>query len=135
MVAVTTYTVTAERGSRRWLLQCEELPGALSEVARLDQADAVMREAIAFVARVPETEIDIELRPTLPGDVGEELTRAHQLRDRANALEQEATQHRLEVARALREQGLTVRDIGTLLGVTYQRAHQLIHATATTTAA
>ena len=57
---VTTYTVTAERSGRWWALQCVEVPGAISQVTRLDQAD-VIKEAIAWVADVHEDSIEINL--------------------------------------------------------------------------
>lgn len=65
-MAVTRYTVTAERGTGRWVLQCVEHPGALSEVTRLDQAAEAMREAIAFVAEVEAGDVEIELQPRVP---------------------------------------------------------------------
>lgn len=64
---MSAYTVTAERGSRWWVLQCLEHPGAISEVARLGQAHDAMREAIAFVAGVPEDSVDIVLDVKLVG--------------------------------------------------------------------
>lgn len=125
---VTTYTVTAERGTHRWILQCEQYPAALSEVARLDQAADHMREAIAFVAGVPEDEITIELIPQLPHAIAEDAQRAHELREQAEEIAQQASQRWRAAAKALREQGLTVRDIGFVLGVSYQRAQQLVRA-------
>lgn len=49
------YTVHVEPGKRAgvWVLQCLEVPGALSETTDLREAPALMREAIAFVAQVP----------------------------------------------------------------------------------
>jgi len=60
MVAMTHYTVTAERGTRMWVLQCVEVPGALSEVSRLDQAD-VIKESIAYVTGTPEAAVEYDL--------------------------------------------------------------------------
>ena len=38
----------------------------------------------------------------------------------------EAVRSYRSAAQELRDEGLTVREIGTLLGVSYQRAHQLL---------
>jgi len=43
-------------------VQCDQHPGALSQVKRLDQAAEEHREAIAFVAEVPVDEVDVEVR-------------------------------------------------------------------------
>jgi predicted RNase H-like HicB family nuclease len=58
---MTRYTVTAERSGQWWALQCVEVPGAVSQVRRLDQAEDMMREAIAWVAGVPEDSIEIDV--------------------------------------------------------------------------
>jgi len=60
-----TYTVEATRGTTCWVLQCSEYPGALSEVEYLKHATEEVREAIAFVAGVPEGSFDVRLAVTL----------------------------------------------------------------------
>ncbi len=125
-MAVTRYTVTAERGRRWWVLQCVEHPGAISEVARLDQARDAMREVIAFVAQVDPVEVEIDLRPTVPDEVGAHVRTAARLREEAHRANREAAAESRAAARVLREAGLSVRDVGTVLGVSHQRAHQLL---------
>lgn len=58
---VSKYTVTAERAGDRWVLQAVEAPGAISQVANLDEADQI-KEAIAFVRGESQGDIEIEVR-------------------------------------------------------------------------
>lgn len=125
-MAVTRYTVTAERGRRWWVLQCVEHPGAISEVARLDQAPTAMREAIAFVAGVDPSDVEVDLRPVVPDAVGSHVRAAARLREEAHRANREAAAEARAAARVLRDAGLSVRDVGTVLGVSHQRAHQLL---------
>lgn len=130
---MTTYTVTAQRAMavRRpvWALQCKEYPGAISEVYRLDQAGEYMREAIAFVADVPEQDVDIRLQIDLPDESYlEHLDRAEEQRRREVQARQDAAREYREAAEILRGSGLSVRDVGTVLGVSYQRVQQLTAA-------
>jgi predicted RNase H-like HicB family nuclease len=71
VVVVTRYTVTAERAGKWWSLQCVEVPGAISQVTDLDRAADTIREAIAFVAEVPEETIEIAVVTALPEPVTE----------------------------------------------------------------
>jgi len=64
MAAMTAYTVEAQRGHQRWLLQCVEHPGALSEVAHLSEAESAIREAIAYVAERAEDSFAVAIIPT-----------------------------------------------------------------------
>jgi hypothetical protein len=125
MVAVTQYTVTAERSGRWWSLQCVEVPGALSQVARLDQADQI-REAIAFVAGVATESVEIQLRVDLPESVQAHLAAAARLRGEADAARSESAAEVRRAARELASRGISLRDIGTMLDVSHQRAHQLV---------
>lgn len=125
-MAVTRYTVTAERGRRWWVLQCVEHPGAVSEVARLDQAPDAMREAIAFVAQVDPADVEVDVRPAVPDEVGTHVRAAAHLREVAHRANREAAAESRAAARVLRDAGLSVRDVGTVLGVSHQRAHQLL---------
>ena len=125
-MAVTRYTVTAERGRRWWVLQCVEHPGAVSEVARLDQAADAMREAIAFVAQVDPADVEVDVRAAIPDEVGTHVRAAAHLREVAQRANREAAAESRAAARVLRDAGLSVRDVGTVLGVSHQRAHQLL---------
>lgn len=63
---MTTYRVSASRVSADpaddyWLLQCLEHPGAISETRDLGEAPELMREAISWVAQVPEEEVDVQV--------------------------------------------------------------------------
>lgn len=54
-----TYTATATESEGWWTLQCVEVPGAISQVRELHQAESMIREAIAFVLGQPEATIDL----------------------------------------------------------------------------
>jgi len=56
------FTSTARKDGRWWVVQCDQHPGAISQVARLDQAQEHQREAIAFVAGLPREVISVTVR-------------------------------------------------------------------------
>ncbi len=127
MVAMSNYTVTAERSGRWWVLQALEAPGAISQVARLEQADQI-REAIAFVTGEPEDAISISLVPTLPGQSEEILANYRATRERYEEVRAALAATQAELARLLVDvQHLSVRDAGTIMGVSHQRVHQLVN--------
>ena len=128
MVEMTTYHVTATRRGRVWELRCSELPTMWSEAVRLDQVEDTVREAIAFVADVPEDSFGIEVQPILPDVYSLEEARARKAREVATRANSEAAQHSRAAARALADAGLTVRDIGTVMGISHQRSAQLLAA-------
>jgi len=125
VVEVSHYTVTAERSGRWWSLQAVGAPGALSQVARLDQADQII-EAIAFVTGEPEEQITIAVEPVLPPDPLLHVAQARALRAESSRANSEAARLSRLAARELAGAGLSVRDVGTVLEVSYQRAQQLI---------
>ena len=55
-----------------------------------------------------------------------QVRRAASLREEAEAAQRDAAAAMVEAARALAEQGFRVRDIGGLLGISFQRAAQLV---------
>lgn len=126
---MSSYTATARREGRWWIVQCDQHPGALSQVQRLSQAAEVHREAISFVTELPQDEIDVVVTPVLDTEISTVLQESEHLRRQAVETEQRATALRQDAARMLADEGLTVRDIGAILGVSYQRAHQLLART------
>jgi hypothetical protein len=121
-----TYTSHAHRENGWWVVQNDQYPGAISQVRRLERAAEVQREAIAFVAGVSAATVDVAVRAELRGALGDQLHEAASLRTHAAAMESRALELRRSVARALADDGMTVRDIGAVIGISYQRAHQLL---------
>ena len=60
MVAMTHYTIMAERDGAWWSLQAKELPGAISQVRKIEDV-TVIKEALAFLTGEPEKEISISV--------------------------------------------------------------------------
>jgi hypothetical protein len=108
------------------VVQCIEEPGALSQVARLDQAAQHQREAIAMVTGLDEREIEVEVLSEIPPEVRELLDRGTKDRETAAYFEQRAAKGFRHAALLLAEGGYSLRDIGRLLNVSHQRAHQLV---------
>jgi hypothetical protein len=69
MVEVTHYTVIAERDGNWWSLQAKELPGAISQVRKIEDA-TVIKEAIAFLSGEPESQVTISVEILEAGLVG-----------------------------------------------------------------
>lgn len=121
-----TFVVTAERGRAGWwALEAEEV-GAVSQVRRLGQAGDEMREAIAYLAGIPEHDVEIEVVPVLPDSYRRHLEAARRETAVAARANRAAAQESRAAARALREAGLTLRDVGEVMGISYQRAQQLL---------
>lgn len=120
------YTAAARRVEGWWIVQCDQLPGALSQVKRLDRAAEEHREAIAFVAGQPVDQIEVEIHAALPPELAAELDESAAMVESAHRDLELAQARRRKVARQLADDGLTVRDIGAVFGVSYQRAHQMV---------
>ncbi|WP_246846922.1 MULTISPECIES: hypothetical protein [unclassified Corynebacterium] len=123
---MATFTVTAERGSSSpvWVLECAQV-GAVSQTKRLDHAAEEMREAIAYQAKIDPAEVEIIIKPILPSAVAELKTHADLLKQQAEETKKEASDAHHKLASEMKKQGFSVREIGIILGVSYQRAAQL----------
>lgn len=125
MVEMRVFTVTAERGaSGAWVLECDEL-GVVSQTRRLDRAADEVAEAIAFQSGLKSGEFDIKVVPILSAEVESLRKRADDLGVKAKAASDEATAARSALARKLKAEGFTLREMGQVLGVSYQRASEL----------
>ncbi|WIE72473.1 helix-turn-helix domain-containing protein [Curtobacterium sp. MCJR17_020] len=107
-------------------MQNDQFPGAISQVRRLDLAADAQREAIAFVAEVDQDEVVVVIRVELEPELAQSLDEAVALRAEAEVKEARALSLRRAIAISLKDDGLTLRDIAVVLGVSYQRVHQLV---------
>lgn len=122
------YTSTARKDGRWWVVQNDQHPGAISQLTQLSQAADHQREAIAFVADVDPDDIEVEVRPVVDHAVEKLIAEAAYQRETAEALMASASDNTRKAVHVMRDQGLTVRDIGTILGVSFQRAAQLLNS-------
>ncbi|MGW4825453.1 type II toxin-antitoxin system HicB family antitoxin [Streptomyces sp. NPDC004227] len=124
---MSAYRVTARRAGDWWALEVPDLPGAFSQVKRLDQAGDAAREAIAVMLDVEPDNITVDVQPILPEEAQAALTamRAAQEEARKAAEKERAAMQR---AAAVLTEELSQRDAGRFLGVSFQRVHQLLQA-------
>ncbi len=122
---MTTYKVTAERDGRVWFIDVPVINRS-TQARWASEVGMMARDLIATMTGLDDFEVSIEWK--LPADAAAHLEESHRLRDeaaRANA--RSAEQARL-AARALHDAGLGSTEVGAVLGVSRQRAHQLISA-------
>lgn len=122
-----TYRVEAVRSGDWWAITVPELTGVFSQAKRLDQVESRAREAIAMMLDIDEIVVGhLEIHVTPPGTTKELLETLKTTVTAAAEAETKAAQVRQEAALALRAEGLPLRDVGRLLGVSHQRVHQLL---------
>ncbi len=125
-----TYEATVGRDGKWWMIRVPEV-GGVSQARSLGEAATMARSLIAVSLDVDPTSFEVSLVVEAVGsvpDVSGEVAAIAALRERAAAEEREATARAALLAKRLASEGLTVRDIGAVLGVSFQRAHQLVAA-------
>lgn len=134
MVEMTTeeatrnvYAVSAERDGSHWFLRVDDVPGVFSQVRRLDQAEGMARDAIAAFLDIPADGFDIAVAVMLPPDLRQDVADVVDLRDAIDRTEREYAQRTRRLAtRLVQGEGMTVREAGRVLGLSYQRVSQLV---------
>ena len=121
------YRVEVVRSGDWWAITVPDLDGAFSQARRLDQAEANAREAIALMLDIDASDVgDLDVHIAPPPNVADLLDALKNSAAAATAAAEEASRLRREAARALHNQGLPMRDVGVLIGVSHQRVHQLL---------
>jgi predicted RNase H-like HicB family nuclease len=117
----TTYTAICRRSGDWWAVTVPELKGVHTQAKRLNQVEAMVREAIALFLDAPADSFDITVKPEVPPATAAAIKARREAADaeaRANAATMAAVMELLE-------RGLTVRDAGSLLDLSPQRVSQI----------
>ena len=125
---MTTFRVTATRDGDWWSLVAADVQEreVASQSRRLDQAEAAIREAIALVLDVAQSEFEVDITPELDRiGVSDETLEVLELRRALAELSDRARRQTPAAIDELRRAGLTVRDVADLLGVTPSRVSQI----------
>jgi hypothetical protein len=115
---MTTYKVRAERDGKFWYVSIPELDGA-TQARHLGELDAMARDWIHCMTDEDPATIELDVEIDVPESVRSHL-------DRQDSLRAEAAAEARLAAKALRDEGIPLRDIGKLLGISHQRVHQLV---------
>jgi predicted RNase H-like HicB family nuclease len=113
----------AESGA--WLARVPSVRGCHTYGRTLEQARGRLREALAlWVARPDQAVIEEEIR--LPPDLTAAIQRSRRTRERAEREREHAQEETRAAAKALIDEGVSLRDAGELLGLSHQRVQQLV---------
>lgn len=121
------HQVEAIRSGSWWAITVPALPGVYSQAKRLDQVEAMAREAISMMLDINEADVgDIVVVVTPPASVVDLLQSLKVSMATAAAATAAATAARRQAASLLRDEGLPMRDVGELIGVSHQRVSQIL---------
>lgn len=113
-----------ERKAGAWRVRVPELDNLLISTKRLDQATEQIKDLVHEYQGVDRCDVIVRVETTMPGVMCDLEAAQQKMRD-ANRLQEEASREIRELVAALREQGLSMRDIAVLLRISPQRVAQL----------
>ena len=129
---MSKYTVRYSRDddSGWWVAQIKQVPAAITQGRTIAEARRRIVEALGLVLddvrAAQKAELIDDVR--LPADAGRALTQARAARERLEKdTERARTTTAIAVRKLIQKLGLSVRDAGELLGISYQRVQQLVH--------
>jgi hypothetical protein len=121
-------TATAERQADGWLIACPELDNFTTTSKRLDKATEQLKALAEKSSGESQCDIVVKVEAVMPGIICDIEAAQSKMRD-ATRLQEEASNEIRDVVGRMRDEGLTMRDIAVLLGVTPQRVAQLAPCT------
>lgn len=129
MTVTAVHSATVTREGKWWIVRIPEIAG-LTQARRLGEAELMAREYVAVTLGVPLESVAVELTVAPVGgiDVTGRLAEIRDARQRADALEQAAASGAIALAKELAALSVPRRDIGAILGVSFQRADQLVRS-------
>jgi 4-hydroxyphenylpyruvate dioxygenase-like putative hemolysin len=121
---MSTYTALVSRDGKFWHIEVPEV-NRVTQARNINEVDDMARDLIAILANVEPDSFELDVRIELPEGVQAHLLEVERAREaEAKARSHAATELRAAAAE-LKHAGLSVRELGSVLGVSYQRASQL----------
>ena len=117
------YTVEAQPAGRYWALEVPEID-RVTQARNVKEIEIMARDLIEIMTETTDFDMNIQLK--LPAAVDDHRQRAKRLRAEELRIRAEAAGEMRAAARALRNEGLSLRDVGAVLEVSTARAGQLL---------
>jgi len=108
-----------------WVAEIRGVPGCYTQGRTIEQARSRIVEALSALLDTDVSNVEFEDDVHLPNSAQKALSLAREAMEKAEAEMKRAEAARVNAVQALTGSGLSTRDVGRLLGVTRQRAHQL----------
>ncbi len=122
-----TFSANAVSDGDLWVVEVPEVPRARARTRRLDQVHETVRDVISLTLAVPADSFDVQVVARIDDEaLAARIEAARALREEAHAARRAASAAMEDAARTLATRGFRIRDIGELLGVSFQRASQLV---------
>ena len=123
---MNTYQVNVTRDGRWWMISVPEIDG-LTQARRLADVEQMARELIAVTldARLSEVAVDVTFGDIDGIPVGSCIETISSEKAEAARLEEDAAAKTKTLVKELVAHNVPLRDIGALLGISFQRVHQL----------
>ncbi|QNQ90732.1 transcriptional regulator [Corynebacterium poyangense] len=118
-----TVTAYATRCEGWWAVRVPEIDGLFTQARRLDQIPKMVRDAANLLDGIPPTELEVDVE--IDGDLEPQIRKVQEARRAAEVSQRAATDISRATVKALAHQGVCYRDIGQLLGVSYQYTQKL----------
>jgi hypothetical protein len=115
-------TAYATRSGKWWAVRVPEIDGLFTQARRLDQVPEMVADAAMLLDGI---EVEVDVVPQLNAGDAALVEAAHEHRAALRRVEADAAAASRAAAARLRAQGLPVRDIATLMGISPQRASVL----------
>ena len=125
-----TYDVDVTREGRWWMIAIPAIDG-LAQARRVSEIEGMARSLIAVTLDVPLSGVvlgRVSIAVGDFGDVSEDVALVSHLKEEAATAEALAAKHQRVVAQGLVAVGVPLRDVGALLGVSFQRVGQLVNS-------
>ncbi len=122
-----------ERSANGWLVAVPSLNNFQTTAKRLDKATEQIKLLAQAATGESKCDIVIKVEAIMPGIICDLEAAQEKMREAARLQEEGSAEIRNVVGR-MRDEGLTMRDIAVLLGVTPQRVAQLAPCTETSSA-
>ena len=120
-----TYTAKVVRFGEWWAIDVPELLGVHTQTRSLGDVEAMATDAIAAVLDVRPETISIRVDTELDEETARLVQEATAARDAAARAQTEANEVVASTVGYLGRRGVSVRDAGYLLGISYQRVAQI----------
>jgi hypothetical protein len=119
------YLVEVTREGRWWLISVPEIDG-VTQARRLADVEKMARDLIAITLDLRLSEVAVDVTLNIDDiDVQSTIKAIHKEKEDAAFLEEDAAAKTKTLVKELVAHNVPLRDIGAMLGLSFQRVHQL----------